>query len=306
MFSRPCWAFGYYLYLPVVPVRGRSRRARRVKVNHTPGSSPPESGERNPGEYGTKVLTLVTFVNPVCSSNDACPDRSTGACPLVAQFVTDLHLPLSQIRLEGYRPRNGSDLDMVTNYFWNIDLAEALVPALHAAELALRNGMHAGMTASRGTDMWFYEPGLLEGGQLGDFARALAKVSKRGSATSGRIVAELTFGFWVSMLNAPYEQRLWAPDHYSLFRTVFLGAPGSRKDVSDRFVMINRLRNRVFHFEPIWNDPLLLNKHGQIHDAIAWISPTFRMAITSVDRFPTVFRGREQIQARLERQLGLP
>ena len=46
---------------------------------------------------------------------------------MVAQMVVDLYGSLSRPRLEAYRPTGGSDLDMVVNYFWNIDLAEAIV-----------------------------------------------------------------------------------------------------------------------------------------------------------------------------------
>ncbi len=79
-----------------------------------------------------------------------------------AQFVSDLYFALSIDRLEAYRSANGSDLEMLTNYFWNIDLIEALVPCLHAVELALRNSIHAALTTQYGTEMWFYQPGVLE------------------------------------------------------------------------------------------------------------------------------------------------
>lgn len=55
---------------------------------------------------------------------------------MVAQFVAALQQPLSQVRLESYRPPNGSDLDMVVRYFWDMELARALSPALHGVELA--------------------------------------------------------------------------------------------------------------------------------------------------------------------------
>ena len=45
------------------------------------------------------------------------------------------YLALSQDRLEAYRSPGGNDLEMLTNYFWNIDLVEALVPCMHAVEL---------------------------------------------------------------------------------------------------------------------------------------------------------------------------
>lgn len=121
--------------------------------------------------------------------------------PTLAELVSDLEQTLSRERLESYRPAGGSHLDMVVNYFWNIDLAEALVPSLHAAELALRNSIANILTADRGTDVWFYEPGLLEPGQLQQFAHALVALSRRKvQPTGGRIVAQLTFGFWVTLL----------------------------------------------------------------------------------------------------------
>jgi hypothetical protein len=92
---------------------------------------------------------------------------------VISQFVADLQKVLSQERLDEYRPPGGTDLDMIVNYFWDIDLAEAIVPCLHAAELALRNSIHDAFATHYGTDLWFYQPGVLEPGQLGELSRAL-------------------------------------------------------------------------------------------------------------------------------------
>lgn len=70
---------------------------------------------------------------------------------MVAQFVADLELPLSRIRLENYRPLHGADLDMVVNYFLNIELSEALYPTLQAFEVALRNSVHRALSQHFGT-----------------------------------------------------------------------------------------------------------------------------------------------------------
>ncbi len=45
------------------------------------------------------------------------------------------------MRLENYRA-GGSDLDMVDNYFYNLELSEALYPALQAFEIALSNSIN--------------------------------------------------------------------------------------------------------------------------------------------------------------------
>jgi hypothetical protein len=227
---------------------------------------------------------------------------------VVTQFVADLQRVFSQERLDAYRPAGGSDLDMVVNYFWDIALAEAIVPCLHAAELALRNSIHDAFTAHYGTDMWFYQPAVLEPGQLGELSRALGQLSRRrAQPTSGRIVAELTSGFWVAVLSDPYHQRIWQPSSFAMLRTVF---PHSdtlpRQDIQNRFNAIRKLRNRVFHFEAIWDRPHLLREHADIHEAIGWISPTLQQAILAVDTFPQVAVGRAQVEANLKAHLDIP
>ena len=227
---------------------------------------------------------------------------------MVAQLVRDLHLPLSEIRLETYRPPNGSDVEMVTNYFWDVALAEALLPALHGVELVLRNSIHAEMTRRHGSPMWFYQPGVLEPGQLGQLATALRQLADRKTTpTDGHIVAELTFGFWVSLISDPYQQRLWQPNRYALLASVFPNAVGlSRQQIHRRYNLIRReLRNRVFHHEAIWDRPNLRQEHADILTAIAWISPTFGHAIRGMDRFPFVLGNRSRFQVDLRRHLGV-
>ncbi|WP_177420368.1 Abi family protein [endosymbiont of Lamellibrachia barhami] len=67
----------------------------------------------------------------------------------------------------------------------------------------------------------------------------------------GRIIAELNFGFWSSMLDKCYEQVLWP----QLIKTAFPYMPRkirTRKVLSQQFHKIRQLRNRIFHHEPIW------------------------------------------------------
>ena len=227
---------------------------------------------------------------------------------MVAQFVSDLQKVLSQERLESYRPPGGNDFDMLVNYFWDIDLAEAIVPCLHAAELALRNSIHDALTTKYETDMWFYRPGVLQPGQLSQLSRALKQLADRKSTpTSGRIVAELTSGFWTAILSDPYNRALWQPDSFALLRTVFPHSGTlSRQHIQVRFNTIRRIRNRVFHFEAIYDRPNLVQDHQDIHEAIGWISPTLQQAILAVDRFPQIATGRAQVEADLKRQLGIP
>jgi hypothetical protein len=224
---------------------------------------------------------------------------------LASKFLADLYQALSEERLEAYRPPDGSDLEMPTNYFWNIDLIEALVPCMHAVELALRNSLHFALTERYGTEMWFYQPGILDSQGVMNLGRALQYLSRNQPITAGKIVAALNFGFWVSLLAGRYEQTLWQPDGFALQRTVFPNARGvSQEHISRRFDYILGLRNRCFHHEKIWNRPNLAQDHSDIHEAIGWINPTLQIAILSVDNFDTVFASKAQVEADLREQLS--
>jgi hypothetical protein len=227
---------------------------------------------------------------------------------MVDQIVSSLQMPLSNIRLQAYRPPNGTDLDMITNYFWDIALAEAMLPVLHGVELALRNSLHTQLTLHFGSNMWFYLPGVLEPGQLGQLSTALNQLAnRRTQPTDGHIVAELTFGFWVALISDPYQQRLWQPNRYALLKSVFPNVVGlSRQQIHRRYNLIRRdLRNRVFHHEAIWDRLNLQQDHLDIREAIRWISPTFENAIAGIDKFPSVLGGRAQFQDNLRTHLGI-
>ncbi len=118
----------------------------------------------------------------------------------------------------------------------------------------------------------------------------------------------MNFGFWASLLNAPYEQRIWHPNSYALLFTAFPNAVGmTRKQISDRFTAIKDLRNRVFHHEPIWYRPNLAQEHANILQAVRWISPPLNRGIQVVDSFADVHRhGRVLVYNRLHRFLGGP
>ena len=76
----------------------------------------------------------------------------------------------------------------------------------------------------------------------------------------------------------------------------------TRKNVSVRFERIRRLRNRIFHHEPIWYWHDLANQHQDILEAIAWIEPAARDFVAVIDKFPDVYQnGRTVIKANLER-----
>ncbi|HKK10318.1 MAG TPA: hypothetical protein VJ939_05745, partial [Bacteroidales bacterium] len=69
---------------------------------------------------------------------------------------------------------------------------------------------------------------------------------KKAIAT-GRVIAELSFGFWTSLFDSRFEKTLWKN-----LRLAFPNCPKhirQRKTMSSKFNGIRKLRNRIFHHE---------------------------------------------------------
>jgi len=201
---------------------------------------------------------------------------------------------------------------MAVNDFWNIALSEALYPGLAALEVSLRNSIHNAISSDRGTDLWYYEPALLEPQQLREFSNARFSLFRAhgNHPEIGRIVAELTFGFSVTLLSRNYQHTLWNPNNASLLRAVvphFSGPAFQRQRIHETCNELRKLRNRVFHHEPVWNRATLMQDHQNIHAAIGWISPSVLGTMQSVDRFADVYaNGKARIEASLKAHIGIP
>jgi len=211
---------------------------------------------------------------------------------------------ISHERLGAYRQRgtDGSDLNLFAHYAWNIALCECLYPALQGLEVALRNSIHDAAATTYRTEFWFDDPRVVGHQREQDTIRKAKETLARDRKPleAGRIVAELSFGFWTSLLDVRYEQVLWP----RLLKIVFPFMPRpirTRKMLSKRLHPVRHLRNRVFHHEPIWHWRDLVQQHNELLEAISWINPAMLEMIKVLDRFPDV---RQQGVQTYERAIG--
>lgn len=92
------------------------------------------------------------------------------------------------------------------------------------------------------------------------------------SHVGGRIVAELSFGFWRYLLTSRYEKTLWTPAIRHAFPRL---KPQRRRTVHDRVQQLHLLRNRIAHREPVWRrDPAA--DHANILAVAGYICPHAR------------------------------
>ncbi len=203
-------------------------------------------------------------------------------------FIELRHI-LSPNRVEGYRSSpQESDLLIFARYMWNLSLSEALYPSLHALEIALRNSIHDTLSQGFSDPLWFDRVGLLDPSEVAKVAEAKQELTRNGKQHDpGRIIAELQFGFWTSMLKARYDVTIWRRYIVSAFPYI-PRSQRTRKNISKRLNQIRQLRNRIFHHEPIWRYPTLGQMHTDILEAISWISLDLRSTVELFDRFPEV------------------
>ena len=108
-------------------------------------------------------------------------------------------------------------------YAWNTVVSGAFYEPLQGLEIALRNALHGQLTRCYG-EAWYDNPEAgLDIGTLERIAKARTDLARVGQVpTPSRVVAELTFGFWVALLRggcrldlaghrADYERTLWRP-----------------------------------------------------------------------------------------------
>ena len=216
----------------------------------------------------------------------------------------ELTVIFSQERLEGYLSHthcNNSKNEALIAYSWNIELSQAFYPALQILEIALRNSLDKSITENFQTEQWFELPFLHEKERAKINKAKKTLKEKKKTLTPGRIVAELSFGFWVSLFDIRYEhdQTLWP----KLIKPTFPFLPKgqrTRNFLSRELNRIKFLRNRVFHYEPIWHWKDLSQQHDSITHLTSSLSPSAAKYLTILDQFKEVHvNGKSKIKSRL-------
>lgn len=209
-------------------------------------------------------------------------------------FFASLRTSISHQRLNAYKTLStDTEIDLLERYFWNIALCESLYPVLQNLEITLRNNIYNAATLSFKDPNWFDNVRILEEQQILSVKAAKIKIQKdRKSLTVGRIISELSFGFWTSLFDKKYDSTFWK--RRDLIRAALPNMPNhmrTRHILAKRFNEIRRLRNRVFHHEPIWNISNLTQQHENIVEALDWLNSDVRVTNQMIcDHFSVIHR----------------
>lgn len=204
----------------------------------------------------------------------------------------DFETTFSTARLGRYKSKcAGSEIHAIVAYRHNLLITESLTPFFSTVEIALRNAMHKQLTAHfRRPDWWTAWAGNHDcRGQTARIQAASAKLRRRKEPTTpDKIVAELTFGFWATLLNVEFQHTLWAP-----LRKGFPHCPKSerqRKTISSLVNTLRDTRNRAFHHEPVlWLTPDVDSVYGDGLKLLSWIHGPLASWLVGLCRVRTVW-----------------
>jgi len=214
--------------------------------------------------------------------------------------IEELERCFSRERLAKYgnfaEKNGGAPNELLAVYSWNIQLSQAFYPLLQLLEVSLRNALNGALT-SRYSSEWLFNTILHEKDQK-KVNEARANLLRENKLIStGKVIAELKFGFWTSLFDVRYEQNqvLWP----HLLTAVFRYIPKrhrTRQVISRQLNRVRHLRNRIFHYEPIWHWFNLQETHQAILTIIGWISPMIRKYAITLDTFPIIYQQKNIIR----------
>ncbi len=156
-------------------------------------------------------------------------------------------------------------------YVLNTTASEAFYTRLQGIEVALRNALHTEATKLHGEEWYLPSVAVLQHPATEMVQSAHQSLVNDGKAPNpGRMLAELNFGFWVTILGPKYETSLWRP----YLRRAFPNRPKGteRKDIQKTLNAIRRLRNRIAHHEPIL-ERNLKSDYLAVIKVLGWICP---------------------------------
>ncbi len=209
---------------------------------------------------------------------------------LRAKDISAISAALSASRLDRYLAASHRNKRLaLALYRWNAEVSGALMVPLSLCEVVLRNSIAEAIENVYGAH-WFVSGGGLERSiprprvgynPFNDLVRARA-----GHSTAGKVIPELKFMFWVSMLTSRHDNRLWNQS----IKTVFPNLPArwapaiSRKVLHDQVETVRILRNRIAHHEPIFERDIMAD-YQRFRTIVYWRS---REAATWMDGIESV------------------
>ena len=221
---------------------------------------------------------------------------------------------ISSARLSTYRNHSTSnDTQLISNYVLNAKISENFYFLLQNLEVALRNAIYEAYKKYYPSNDFFY---LHETNSRGRHTRQEihdygcwkmlcgAKHNLRNrTLNDGKIIAELNFGFWTKLLLSTDSR------YTTMWRTIFLDVfpnyqiqnsiDSDKPAIGRKINNIRIFRNRIFHYEPVYNQSNLTQIHDDIIEVLGWINKDIQELNIMFDDFQYMQKEKYFIQKQL-------
>lgn len=185
---------------------------------------------------------------------------------------------------------SGDRVKALALYEWNSAAGQEIMRDISHFEIALRNRYDEVISSAwQRQSHWLLDPdspavtpiwrvkdksGVKRGQDVNYLNRRQVDEAIRkcgnAQATPGKVMAELSFGFWRQFTTKAMEKTLWVPYLNQCFPT-----HPQRTTVDNIVQSVNSLRNRIAHHEPIYkrNGPDPFNVHNSMLGLLRDLSP---------------------------------
>lgn len=230
-----------------------------------------------------------------------------------------VRLHISSPRIDRYVIATDNDKTKAQRFYKiNITVAQSFFPLLNIIEVVLRNGINTVLIG------YFTDPDWIMNQKKGFMShptltyldkrsgkkvvnnflkKEVEKAEKRiykngGVPTSGKVIAEQTFGFWTDLFEI-HHYKILKGRPIQIFK--HLPAGFGRKEVFQKLTEIRRFRNRMYHNEPICfvGGKIDFSKcegvYQDIIDILNWIDPEITKWIKDLNKVDLKIRNAKKI-----------
>ena len=211
--------------------------------------------------------------------------------PANQKLTAALTNTVSHPRLGPYLKAAGFDRERAIKlYLWNVAVGQSFHFPLQVFEVALRNSVSAVFASQFGKNWWqkTVAEKYLGKRSLEELEKAQKRLVNRGiKPNDNDIIADMSFGFWVSLLASRYNPVIWSKNLGKSFPN--MKNKNSQKDVYNYANRVLVLRNRIFHHEPIISRDLSFD-YSSILTPLNWICPETAMWTKANSSVPQILR----------------
>lgn len=189
----------------------------------------------------------------------------------------ELQRCLTNERLSSYFADTDGSLEHVFElYEWNMAASAAVMEMTSMVEVIVRNALDSALTGWASTrapgTSWLDLADLDDRGRE-DVAKARNRATRwrKVPEVHGKVIAELSLGFWRFLVESRYYTSLWVPAAYRAFPHGPEDRRTRQEAVVERMKQLMVVRNRAAHHEPI-HRRALDNDLRAATDLSTWVS----------------------------------